>query len=81
MQTPTPTPTQQVRDFSFSPDTGAISRIIYDDFGLGFLPVSFFDTYSIPMSDVMGVGPAGMTVRPLTPCWCAGECWRAARAS
>jgi len=40
-----------VRDFSFSPDTGAISRIIYDDFGLSFLPVAFFDTYSIPMSE------------------------------
>lgn len=93
----------QVRDFSFSPDTGAISRIIYDDFGLGFLPVraraiarshpaccglarpgmcrartlaqrthacaprralqvAFFDTYSVPMSDTLSVGPAGITV-------------------
>ncbi|KAF5831216.1 hypothetical protein DUNSADRAFT_13453 [Dunaliella salina] len=52
----------KVRDFSFSPDTGAISRIIYDDFGLSFLPVAFFDTYSIPMSDVIGVGPSGLTV-------------------
>mmetsp|Transcript_11824 Transcript_11824/g.32279 ORF Transcript_11824/g.32279 Transcript_11824/m.32279 type:complete len:696 (+) Transcript_11824:48-2135(+) len=52
----------KVRDFSFSPDTGAISRIIYDDFGLSFLPVAFFDTYSIPMSDVIGVGPSGLIV-------------------
>jgi len=44
----------QVRDFSFSPDTGAISRVIYDDFGLSFLPVAFFDTYSIPMGECVG---------------------------
>lgn len=43
----------QVRDYTFSPDDGAISRVVYDDFGLSFLPVSFFDTYSLPMADVV----------------------------
>ncbi|GFR47788.1 hypothetical protein Agub_g9557, partial [Astrephomene gubernaculifera] len=38
----------KVRDIAFSPDTGAISKIEFDDFGLRFLPVNFFDTYSIP---------------------------------
>ncbi len=52
----------QVRDFTFSPDNGAIARIVYDDFGLGFLPVSFFDTYSLPSADVLNVGVGGMIV-------------------
>lgn len=52
----------QVRDFSFSPDTGAVDRIIFDDFGLSFLPVSFFDTFSFPMNEVLSVGPGGIIV-------------------
>eukprot|EP00198_Chlamydomonas_reinhardtii_P010291 XP_001699628.1 predicted protein [Chlamydomonas reinhardtii] len=38
----------KIRDITFNPDTGAISRIEYDDFGLRFLPVNFFDTFSVP---------------------------------
>ncbi|KAG2426750.1 hypothetical protein HXX76_012807 [Chlamydomonas incerta] len=38
----------KIRDIAFNPDTGAISRIEYDDFGLRFLPVNFFDTFSVP---------------------------------
>mmetsp|Transcript_5540 Transcript_5540/g.9626 ORF Transcript_5540/g.9626 Transcript_5540/m.9626 type:complete len:599 (-) Transcript_5540:1232-3028(-) len=52
----------KVRDFSFSPDNGAISRVVYDDFGLSFLPVSFFDTYSLPMADVVSMGVGGLVV-------------------
>lgn len=36
--------------------------MVYDDFGLSFLPVSFFDTYSLAMSDVLTVGPGGVIV-------------------
>lgn len=52
----------QVRDFTFSPDTGSIARIVYDDFGLSFLPVAFFDTYSLGMSDVISLGVGGLIV-------------------
>lgn len=52
----------QVRDFSFSPDNGAISRIIYDDFGLDFLPVNFFDCYSISAQDVLSIGRSEVVV-------------------
>eukprot|EP00197_Chlamydomonas_leiostraca_P003896 CAMPEP_0202868690 /NCGR_PEP_ID=MMETSP1391-20130828/11016_1 /ASSEMBLY_ACC=CAM_ASM_000867 /TAXON_ID=1034604 /ORGANISM="Chlamydomonas leiostraca, Strain SAG 11-49" /LENGTH=527 /DNA_ID=CAMNT_0049548889 /DNA_START=201 /DNA_END=1784 /DNA_ORIENTATION=- len=52
----------KVRDCSFSPDSGAISRVVYDDFGLSFLPVSFFDTFSLSMSDVLNIGPGGLIV-------------------
>ncbi len=46
--TPPPTSlTPQVRDVSFSPDNGTISKVEFDDFGLRFLPVNFFDTFSI----------------------------------
>eukprot|EP00798_Chlamydomonas_sp_ICE-L_P023096 gene23096-30293_t len=52
----------KVRDFSFSPDTGTISRIVYDDFGLSFLPVNFFDTFSVNLSKVLSFGPGGIIV-------------------
>jgi hypothetical protein len=52
----------QVRDFSFSPDTGALTRITYDDFGLPFLPLSFFDTFSLPLTDVVNIGVGGLIV-------------------
>ncbi|KAG2489450.1 hypothetical protein HYH03_012086 [Edaphochlamys debaryana] len=37
----------KVRDVAFSPDTGAVARIEFDDFGLRFLPPNFFDTFSV----------------------------------
>lgn len=52
----------QVRDVLFSPDNGSINRITYDDFGLSFLPVTFFDTFSLPMSEVLSVGIGGVVV-------------------
>ena len=52
----------QVRDFSFNPDTGALSKVMYDDFGLSFLPASFFDTFSMAMADVVAIGPSGVIV-------------------
>ncbi|KAG1680960.1 hypothetical protein FOA52_009919 [Chlamydomonas sp. UWO 241] len=52
----------KVRDFAFSPDTGAVAKIVYDDFGLSFLPVTFFDTFSISMGDVLSVGMGGVVV-------------------
>lgn len=51
-----------MRDVSFSPDNGAINRVVYDDFGLSFLPVSFFDTFSLSMADVLSLGPGGVIV-------------------
>ena len=57
-----PPPFGQVRDFSFSPDTGLLTKIMYDDFGLTFLPATFFDTYSISISDVVALGPSGVIV-------------------
>ncbi len=35
---------------------------MYDDFGLSFLPVSFFDTYSLPVTDVLAMGVGGVIV-------------------
>lgn len=42
----------KVRDFAFRPDDGALVRIVYDEFGLPFLPINFFDCYAIDMSAV-----------------------------
>jgi sporulation protein YlmC with PRC-barrel domain len=47
----------KVRDFSFSPDTGAVSSLTYDEFGLPLLPLAFFDCFTIPISDVYQVDP------------------------
>lgn len=52
----------QVRDLAFSPDSGAISRITYDEFGLPFLPLSFFDCYSVAMQDVLSIGRSDLIV-------------------
>eukprot|EP00798_Chlamydomonas_sp_ICE-L_P007728 gene7729-900_t len=52
----------KLRDFSFSPDSGTISSIVYDDFGLSFLPVNFFDTFSLPLSNVLSFSPFGIVV-------------------
>lgn len=52
----------QVRDFAFSPDTGAVAKIVYDDFGLTFLPVTFFDTFSVGMADVLSVSLGSIIV-------------------
>jgi hypothetical protein len=52
----------QVRDLSFSPDSGAIRRITYDEFGLPFLPISFFDCYSVAMPDVISIGRGELLV-------------------
>ncbi|GLC58017.1 hypothetical protein PLESTB_001309000 [Pleodorina starrii] len=38
----------KVRDMSFSRDTGTISKIEFDDFGLRFLRADFFDRFSVP---------------------------------
>lgn len=46
----------QVRDFSFNPDNGAISRVWYDDFGMSFLPVNFFDCWSLPVETIESIG-------------------------
>jgi hypothetical protein len=54
--------TYQVRDLSFSPDSGAIRRITYDEFGLPFLPISFFDCYSVAMPDVISIGRGELLV-------------------
>jgi hypothetical protein len=51
-----------VRDLSFSPDSGAIRRITYDEFGLPFLPISFFDCYSVAMPDVISIGRGELLV-------------------
>lgn len=51
-----------MRDLSFSPDSGAIRRITYDEFGLPFLPISFFDCYSISMADVISIGRGELLV-------------------
>lgn len=53
---------QQVRDLSFSPDSGVISRITYDEFGLPFLPISFFDCYSVAIQDVLSIGRSDLIV-------------------
>jgi hypothetical protein len=45
-----------VRDLSFSPDTGAVARFTYDEFGLPTLPLSFFDCYSVAVEDVLSIG-------------------------
>jgi hypothetical protein len=52
----------QVRDLSFSPDSGSIARITYDEFGLPFLPISFFDCYSVAMQDVLSIGRSDLIV-------------------
>lgn len=49
-------PPLQVRDLSFSPDTGAVARFTYDEFGLPTLPLSFFDCYSVAVEDVLSIG-------------------------
>jgi len=51
-----PTAHPQVRDVSFSPDTGAIGRIAYDEFGLPSLPSAFFDCYSVGADEVLSMG-------------------------
>ncbi|KAF6259304.1 hypothetical protein COO60DRAFT_1294920 [Scenedesmus sp. NREL 46B-D3] len=52
----------KVRDLSFSPDSGSIARITYDEFGLPFLPISFFDCYSVAMQDVLSIGRSDLIV-------------------
>eukprot|EP00879_Flechtneria_rotunda_P012971 GHRR01013544.1.p1 GENE.GHRR01013544.1~~GHRR01013544.1.p1 ORF type:complete len:368 (+),score=104.75 GHRR01013544.1:207-1310(+) len=52
----------KARDLSFSPDSGAISRVTYDEFGLPFLPISFFDCYSVGMQDVLSIGRSDIIV-------------------
>lgn len=39
-----------MRDLSFSPDTGEVGRLVYDEFGMPSLPLSFFDCFSIGMA-------------------------------
>ena len=46
----------RVRDVSFSPDTGALGRVAYDEFGLPALPAAFFDCYSVGADDVLSIG-------------------------
>lgn len=52
----------KIRDFTFSPDNGALAKLTYDDYGLPFLPAAFFDTFSVSMGDVLGIGPGGIIV-------------------
>lgn len=53
----------QVRDFVFSPDRGSLTSIIYDDFGLSFLPVNFFDLYAFAMGDILSISREAVIVR------------------
>lgn len=46
----------QVRDVTFSPDSGGVARLTYDEFGLPFLPLSFFDAYSVGLAEVLSIG-------------------------
>lgn len=45
----------QVRDFSFSPDTGLLDSIKYDRFGRPLVPPTIVSVFSVPVSDVMRV--------------------------
>lgn len=52
----------QVRDFVFNPDNGGIRDIVYDAWGVPFLP-RLTDTFRITWEDVIQVGPAEVIVR------------------
>lgn len=52
----------KVRDFLFSPDTGAISTIKYDKLGVPSLPQALLSCYSISWEDVKALGPTRLVV-------------------
>ncbi|KAI8477197.1 MAG: hypothetical protein J3K34DRAFT_463259 [Monoraphidium minutum] len=52
----------KVRDISFSPDSGALGRLAYDEFGLPSLPSAFFDCYSVGADDILSVGRSEVIV-------------------
>jgi hypothetical protein len=39
-----------------------VRRVTYDEFGLPFLPLSFFDCYSVAMADVLSIGRSELLV-------------------
>ncbi|KXZ41288.1 hypothetical protein GPECTOR_576g626 [Gonium pectorale] len=52
----------KVRDFAFNPNNGAITKVEFDDFGLTFLPVNFFDTTSIASDFIESVAYGAVVV-------------------
>ncbi|KAL4449541.1 hypothetical protein ABPG77_007185 [Micractinium sp. CCAP 211/92] len=52
----------KVRDYLFSPDSGAISTIKYDKLGVPSLPQALLSCYSISWEDVKALGPTRLVV-------------------
>lgn len=45
----------QVRNFTFSPDTGRITHLSYDTFGLPSIPEALLNVYEVEMEAVLEV--------------------------
>lgn len=53
---------RQVRDFSFSPDTGQLDAIKYDRFGQPSIPSSVVSVFSVPVGDVLRLSFSSVTL-------------------
>lgn len=55
-------PLGRVRDFSFEPDSGRVARIHFDALGVPLIPDSVVSSYSLPVEEVVTVGPDRVVV-------------------
>ena len=53
----------RVRDYIFNPDTGKVWKLVFDALGSAAVPSSIVSTYSLPVSEVVGVYPERIVVR------------------
>lgn len=47
----------RVKDVDFEPETGAVTAVFYDEYGLASLPQAFFNLFGVPTDAVLAVRP------------------------
>jgi hypothetical protein len=57
-------PYVQVRDYTFSPDTGQIDTIRYDSLGQPLVPESLMTVWEVSVEQVQSVYPQYLVLRP-----------------
>jgi sporulation protein YlmC with PRC-barrel domain len=72
----------RVKDIDFDPDTGAISAIYYDEYGLSWLPLSLqlVNLYGVPTEAVLDVRSLHLPCDACA-CGCVGRCAHPAATS
>ena len=54
----------KVRDYEFDPESGQLTRLLFDAWGLPLLPAGVVSVYALDMSEVLSAGPE----QALPPC-------------